>query len=92
MIHKLHEACYESKCVFHTGNTETQKTICFAYFYCVMKYTLIMWGFSSHSKKDIDSTIEMIKIISGTKPINSFRNLFQEQRLYFFHVINIFFN
>ena len=50
-IHKLHEARYGTKFVFHTGNTETLKTICFAYFYCIMKYTLIMWRISSYSKK-----------------------------------------
>jgi hypothetical protein len=40
-ICKLHEACYGTKCVFHTGNIETLKTVCFAYFYCVMKYKLL---------------------------------------------------
>ena len=45
VIHKLHETYYGTKCAFHTGKTETLKTICFAYFHCVMKYTLIMWGF-----------------------------------------------
>jgi len=39
-IRKLHEACYGTKCVFHTDNIETLKTVCFAYFCCVMKYTL----------------------------------------------------
>ena len=51
MIRKLHGACYGIKFMFHTGNTETLETICFVYFYCVMKCTLIMWSFSTYSKK-----------------------------------------
>jgi hypothetical protein len=76
MIPKLRTACYAVGSVFHISNTDTLKSIYFAYFHSIMKYGIIVWGNSSNSK--IIFTLQKIifRIMAGAKPRNSCRSLF----------------
>jgi hypothetical protein len=51
MVHKLSDPCYAVKSMLHISNTDTLKSISFAYFHSIMKYGIIFWGNSSNSRK-----------------------------------------
>lgn len=43
MIPRLSEACYAIRVMSHISNTDTFKTIYFAYFHSIIKYKIIFW-------------------------------------------------
>jgi hypothetical protein len=51
LIPKLSEACYAVRSMCHIINTDTVKSVYFAYFHSTVKYGIIFWGNSSNSKK-----------------------------------------
>jgi hypothetical protein len=51
LIPKLSGACYAVRHMLHVGNTDTVKSVYFAYFHTIMKYGIMLWGNSSYSKK-----------------------------------------
>jgi hypothetical protein len=48
--------------VFHISSTGTLKKIYFAYFYSVMKYGIIFWGYLCNSKKIFTLYIKIVKV------------------------------
>jgi hypothetical protein len=51
LVPKLSGACYAVSSLLHISNTDTLKSIYFAYFHSLMKYGIIFWSNSSDSKK-----------------------------------------
>jgi hypothetical protein len=50
-VPELSGACYAVRSMLHISNTDTLKSIYFAYFHSSMKYAIIFCGNSSDSKK-----------------------------------------
>jgi hypothetical protein len=51
MVPKLNAACYVVRSMYHISNSNTLKSVYFAYFHSIIKYGIIFWGNSSNSKK-----------------------------------------
>jgi hypothetical protein len=77
LIPKLGGACYAVRCMFHISNTEILKSIYLAYFHSIMKYGIIFWGNSSHSKKLFTLQKRIVRLMAGVKPKNSCKNIFK---------------
>jgi hypothetical protein len=68
LVPKLSGACYAVRSLLHISNTDTIKSIYFAYFHSLMKYGIIFWGTSSDSKKVFTLQKKIVRIILGVKP------------------------
>jgi hypothetical protein len=68
MIPKLSTACYAGRSVF-----DISMSIYFAYFNSVMKYGIIIWGYSSISKRIFTLQKRIVIIMADAKPKNSYR-------------------
>jgi hypothetical protein len=42
-MHSLSGACYAVRSMLHVNNTDTLKSVYFAYFHSVIKYRIIFW-------------------------------------------------
>jgi hypothetical protein len=65
--------------MLHFGNTDTLKSVYFAYFHSIMKYGIILGGGggnSSNSKKIFTLQKKTVRLMAGVKPRNSCRSLF----------------
>jgi len=67
MVPKLCESCYVARYMFHTSNTDTSKSIHFAYFHSIIKYGTIL-GNSSGNKNIFTLQKKVTRIIVGAKP------------------------
>jgi hypothetical protein len=81
LIPKLSGACYAVRSLFHISNTDTLKSIYFAYFHSLMKYRIIFWDNSSDSKKIFTLQKKIVRIMVGVKPQNSCRELFKRLQI-----------
>jgi hypothetical protein len=64
MIPKLSRACYAVRSIFHVSNTDTLKSIYFAYFHSIMKYG-ITFGNLSNSKMIFTLQKRIVRIMAG---------------------------
>ena len=98
MIPKLSRACYAVRFMLHISNTDTLKSIYFAYFHSLMKYGIIFWGNSSDSKKVFTLQKKIVRIMMGVKSRNSCRDLFKRLQIltfpceYIYSLINLITN
>jgi hypothetical protein len=76
LIPKLSAACYAVRFMLHVSNTDTLKSVYFAYFHSIMKYGIIFWGNSSNSKKIFALQKKIRRVMVGARPTNSCRSLF----------------
>jgi hypothetical protein len=74
LVSKLSGACYALRSVSHISNTDTLKSICFAYFHFRMKYGITFWGNSCYSRKIFTLQKKIIRIMAGVKPRDSCRS------------------
>ena len=70
MVSKLCESCYVARYMFHTSNTDTSKSIHFAYFHSIIKCGTILGN--SAVNTNIFTLQKNVKIIVGAKLGNSF--------------------
>jgi hypothetical protein len=63
--------------MLHISSTEILKLMYFAYFHSIMKYGIIFWGNSSHSKKILTLQKKIVRLMAGVKSRNSCKNLFK---------------
>jgi hypothetical protein len=85
--------------VLHISNTDTLKSIYFAYFHSLIKYEII-WGGgnSSDSKKIFTLQKKIVRTMMGVKSLNSCRELFKRLQIlslpceYIFSLINFIIN
>jgi hypothetical protein len=88
MILNLRGACYLVRSMFHIVSIDTLKSIYFAYFHSVMKYSIILGGNPSNGTKIFTLQNKIIRIMTGVKPRNSCRSLFNKLEilhLIYFH-------
>jgi hypothetical protein len=76
MFPKLSRACYAIRLMPHISNTDTLKSIYFAYFHSIMKYGIIFGGNSPNSKMIFALQKRTVRNIAGVGSRNSCRNLF----------------
>jgi hypothetical protein len=72
--------------MFHISNTETLKSIYFAYFHSIMKYGIIFWGNASYSKKIFTLQKKIVRLMAGAKPRDRVKISSGDQRSYLSHV------
>jgi hypothetical protein len=77
MVPKLSGACYAIRSMFLVSNTDTLKSVYFAYFDSIIKYGIIFWGNSSSSKNIFTLQRKVVRIMAGVKPRISYRTLFK---------------
>jgi hypothetical protein len=81
--------------MLHIRNTDTLRSIYFAYVHSLMKYGIIFWGKSSDSKKVFVLQKKIVRIVMGVKSHNSCRDLFKRLEIltlpceYIFSLINL---
>jgi hypothetical protein len=78
LIPMLSGACYAVRSMLHVSNTNTLKSVYFAYFHSVMKYEIIFGGNSSNSKKIFALKEKMVRLMAGVKPRNSCRSYLRD--------------
>jgi hypothetical protein len=81
LIPKLSGACYAVRLLLLISNTDTLKSIYYAYFHSLMKYGIIFWGNSTDSKKVFALQKKVVRIMMGIKPHNSCRGLFKRLQI-----------
>jgi hypothetical protein len=80
--------------MLHNSNTDTLKSIYFAYFHSLIKHGIISWGNSSGSKKIYTLKKKIVKLMMDVKSCNSFRDIFKELEIltllceYIFSLLN----
>jgi hypothetical protein len=67
LIPKLKGVCYAVISLLHISNTETLKSIYYAYFHSLMKYRIILWGNSTDSRKVFTLQKKTVGIMRGHK-------------------------
>jgi hypothetical protein len=77
LVHKLSGTCYVIRSVLHISNTDTLRSVEFAYFHSIMKYGTIFWHNSPNSKKMFVLQNKIVRIMAGINPRNSCRCLFK---------------
>jgi hypothetical protein len=68
MIPKLRTGCYVVRLMFHISNTDTIKSIYFAYFPCIINYGIIFWDNSCNNKMIFTLQKKIVRIMAGAKP------------------------
>jgi hypothetical protein len=78
MIPKLSGACYAVRSMVHISNTNTLKSIYYAYFHPLIKCGIIFWCNSSNGRKIFTLQKKTVRIVAGAQPRNSCRSLFKQ--------------
>jgi hypothetical protein len=78
MIPKLSGACYAARLMVHINNINTVKSIYYAHFHSVIKYSIIMGGNSSNSGKIFTLQKEIVRRMATAQPRTSYRSLFKQ--------------
>jgi hypothetical protein len=78
MTTKLSAACYSVVSMFHISNTDTLKSIHFAYFHSIIQYGILFWGNASNSRKIFTLRKKIVRIIVGARPRTPRRSLFKK--------------
>jgi len=65
MIPKLSKACYATRSMVHISKINTLNSIYYAYFHCIIKYGIILWGNSSNSGRMFTLQKKNIRIMAG---------------------------
>ena len=76
--HKLSVACFTKRNLTHTLNIDILRMVHFAYFQPVFQYGIILGGNSAHAQQIFKLQKRVIRIMSGTGPRYSCRNLFKK--------------
>jgi hypothetical protein len=76
--HKLSVACFKISNLTHTLNTDILRKVYFAHFQPVIQYGIILGGNSAHAQQVLKLQKRVIRIMSGTGPRCSCRNLFKK--------------
>jgi hypothetical protein len=74
---KLTQTCFIARLIKPFLSRDTLKMIYYAYFHAIMTYGLVFWGNSSHSGNIFKLQKRIIRIIMGTRPSDSCRELFK---------------
>jgi hypothetical protein len=67
--------------MLHISNTDTLKSIYFAYFHSIIKYGIIFWDNSFNSKKIFILKKKSVRIVAGVRSRNSCRGLFKRSKI-----------
>jgi hypothetical protein len=78
LIPKLCTACYAIRTVKPFMCKENLKSVYYSYFHSLITYGIIFWGNSSHSIHVFRLQKRVIRIITGSRPRDSCRQLFQK--------------
>ena len=75
--HKLSVRCFTIRNITHSLNTDILRMVYFAYFQPIFQYEIILGGNSAHAHQVFKQQNRVIRIMSGTGPRCSCRNLFK---------------
>jgi hypothetical protein len=78
LIPKLCTACYAIRTVKPFMCQENLKSVYYSYFHSLITYGIIFWGNSSHSIHVFRLQMRVIRIITGSRPRDSCKQLFKK--------------
>jgi hypothetical protein len=81
LIPKLSKACYVLRCIRPFMSQDALKSAYYSYFHYLMSCGVIFWGNSSRSPHIFRLQKEAIGIITGSRPRDSCRELFNHLRI-----------
>ena len=79
IISELNPACYIVRQMYYICNSDTLRSIYFAYFHSIACYGIIFWGHSANSKKIFILQERIISIMVGAHPRTSCRRLLKKR-------------
>ena len=79
--HKLNVACSMIRNLTNTLNADILRMVYYAYFHPIILYGVIFWGNSTHAHQIFKLQKRVIRIMSGTGPRSSCRNLYKKLRI-----------
>ena len=78
---KLCKACYVLICIRQFMSQDTLKFVYYSYFHSPISYGIIYWGNSSKSLHIFRLQRRAIRVITGSRPRDSYRGLFRKLRI-----------
>jgi hypothetical protein len=81
LLPKLNTACYAFTTVKPHVNQETLLMVRYTYFHSIMHYGIIFWGNSSYAINIFHVQKRVLRIMTGTRNRNSYRQLFKTLRI-----------
>jgi hypothetical protein len=77
VVNKMSSACYVLRTMKHILPHDTLRVIYFAHIHSIIKYGIIFWGSSSYAQKVFILQNKIIRIITNTRPRDSWRKVFK---------------
>jgi hypothetical protein len=81
LIPKLSKACYVLRCIRPFMSQDALKSVYYSYFHSIITYRIIFWGNSSYSSHTFRLQKKAVRIITGSRPRDSCRELFKHLRI-----------
>jgi len=81
LIPKLSKACYVPRCIRPFISQDALKSIYYSYFHSLITYRIIFWGNFSYSSHIFPLQKRAVRIITGSRPRDSCRQLFKHFRI-----------
>ena len=81
LIPKLSKACYVLRCIRPFMSQNALKSIYYYCFHSLITYRIIFWGNSSYSSHIFRLQKKAVRIITGSRPRDSCRELFKHLRI-----------
>jgi hypothetical protein len=81
LVPKLSKACYVLRCIRPFMSQDALKSIYYSYFHSLITCRIIFWGNSSYSSHIFQLQKKAVRIIMGSKPRDSCRELFKHLRI-----------
>jgi hypothetical protein len=81
LLPKLSKACYVLRCIRPFISQDALKSIYYSYFHFLITYGIIFWSNSSHSSHIFWLQKKAVRIIMGSRPRDSCKELFKHLRI-----------
>jgi hypothetical protein len=81
LIPKLSKAFYVLRCIRSFMSQDALKSVYYSYFHSLITYSIIFWGNSSYSSHISRLQNKAVRIITGSGPRDSCRELFKHLRI-----------
>jgi len=78
---KLCKICYVLRCIRLFMSQDTLKSVYYPYFHSLIRYRIIFWGNCSSSLHVLQLQKRALRIITGSRPRDSYRGLFRKLRI-----------
>jgi len=81
VLNKMCTACYTQRNIKHIVPIDMLRVIYFAHIHPIISYGIIFWGSSSHANKVFILQKKIVRIITNTRPRDSYREVFKSMEI-----------